>query len=1366
MRGQLARAWICLAVLCGSVQAADKLPWEEGPFAATPEATLQAAARLTPPDKAAVDILLEDRKFEFDKSRRVRKTERRVYRLLTKEALNEWSVVTAGWSPWHEERPQIQVRVISTDGMAHELDAGTISEAPVEQSGQVFRDQRRLVAPLPGMEVGAVVEWQIVVAEHRPFCDVGGLEEHFFHASIPVRSMRLVVEAPEEGPPLHQRVRGIDLAPKRSVENGVVRLEFGPLPLAIAPRLEGFLPAEMPLVPHVVIGNGSTWAEVAQHYARLVDRQIGDASYAEMARGIVGEEKSRDVIVQKLLEAVQKRVRYVGIEFGESGIVPHSPQETLKLRYGDCKDQSTLLVALLRSLGYEAHVVLLRAGRHEDLLPEVPALNAFDHAIVHVPGDAPLWIDPTAPLLRAGELPAGDKGRLALIASAATTDLVRTPEAQSADNTVICTRELVLATEDRGQLRETHEFHGTYESQVRSYYAESKPEDLRHDLERNVKQDYGIEHVAKFDYGNPRDLSTSFRISYEADGVNHGVGRPVCNVLLAPEMILEDVPFPLQQYGRRGKAGAKAGAAAEDRWERKAPLQFPRPYAKELRFRLVLPAGFLAAKLPDSFAKQFGPASISASFAAEANNLVAATFRFDSGSGRLSPDQARDLHAFLGQLHSGANGAWLATIQLEHTASQHIAQGRIREGLAEFQRLVAQYPSEMDVRMGYVESLVDAGIGAAARQEGRRATELDAKSSWAWQALGYARMYDDFGRFMGPGSDPLAAEAALRKAVEIDPKFHVARWNLAMTLEYGSGPRHYAPGPRLQEAGEQYRRLREENCQMAELPTHSLLNLAYTDRWPEVASLAAELHPSPARNALWVAALAVTADAAAAKAKAVELGDSDEARRGMLLTASDALNNARQYAGSAEMVEQALPLIPDSEARKRLQGLIAGLKSLRRMDESLLPKDDPRRLVQQLHMAAFAGSAADSALPLFVEEATRADASIALDVIRMTHAGTIRTALKTGKSRERLADTTAVLTFTSSGDAAGGYRVAVADMRWYVVRRKGELRLLPSGFAFSELGREALRHLEQGDEAGARRWLEWAAVEQPPPAGFFPDPFSASPFGFLWNGLKRNQLKIAAAVLAASAGNSDEALRTVTEFRQTSTSGWQLLQIDRVLARALAAREEWEQLLEVAERVQASHKTAEEPVQWKLLALNRLYRLDELQDLEEQRLAKLSGNARAWSEGFAAAKRGDLELARKLLRPLVDSSSEQAEPIVYNELAWDALFQDQGPTEAALADAVAANARSDYQSADYLHTLATVHAELEHPVEARKFLLQAIEARDGKPAHVDYYVLGRIAECYGFQEVAAEHYAQVIADGTANSTYNLAQRRLKRMRGQ
>ncbi|HVW36344.1 MAG TPA: hypothetical protein VHB99_03525, partial [Pirellulales bacterium] len=380
-------------------------------------------------------------------------------------------------------------------------------------------------------------------------------------------------------------------------------------------------------------------------------------------------------------------------------------------------------------------------------------------------------------------------------------------------------------------------------------------------------------------------------------------------------------------------------------------------------------------------------------------------------------------------------------------------------------------------------------------------------------------------------------------------------------------------------------------------------------------------------------------------------------------------------------------------------------------------------------------------------------------------AGAIRSARNNEKTSDRIADLTSLLEFKSDGDAEAGYRVSAEGAHWYVVKQNGELRLLPPGIGFEQLGRQALRRLDSSDEDGARRWLAWAAAELPPPAGLFADPFSSSPFGFLWDLLKRDHLQVAAAVLAAPGAKSDEVVRILSEFQQTATSKSQLLQVDRALARTFAGRNEWERLLELAERVQGTYKWADEPRQWKMLALKSLNRAEELRKLQEQGYSKLKGSERDWAEAFAAGKRGDFELSHKLLRPLADDPSAEAAPIVFNELAWNALFKDEAPAEAALKDAVKANELTNYRASAYLHTLATVHAELEHPVEARKFLMQSIDARDGKPRSEDFYVLGRIAESCGLNDAAARHYAQVEPDEAGNSTYNLAQRRLKRLPG-
>jgi hypothetical protein len=183
-----------------------------------------------------------------------------------------------------------------------------------------------------------------------------------------------------------------------------------------------------------------------------------------------------------ILDYVDAEVRYTGIEFGEAAIVPHEPSETLALKYGDCKDKATLLVAMLRAAGVPAYVALLNAGSRLDVPADLPGMGLFDHAIVFVPGaqgEADLWIDATDQYARLGQLPINDQGRRALIARPETKALVKTPESTSRDNVLLEMREVRLGENGPATVTEKTLPTGVFESHYRAFYADKPDKDTR-----------------------------------------------------------------------------------------------------------------------------------------------------------------------------------------------------------------------------------------------------------------------------------------------------------------------------------------------------------------------------------------------------------------------------------------------------------------------------------------------------------------------------------------------------------------------------------------------------------------------------------------------------------------------------------------------------------------------------------------------------------------------------------------------------------------------------------------------------------------------------------------------------------------------
>jgi len=96
------------------------------------------------------------------------------------------------------------------------------------------------------------------------------------------------------------------------------------------------------------------------------------------------------------LKYAQENIRYVGLEMGSNSHLPTAPEETLKLKYGDCKDKASLLIAILAALEIEAFPALVDTEYTKLLKDRPPAANLFNHVIVSLNYQGKqMWLDPT-----------------------------------------------------------------------------------------------------------------------------------------------------------------------------------------------------------------------------------------------------------------------------------------------------------------------------------------------------------------------------------------------------------------------------------------------------------------------------------------------------------------------------------------------------------------------------------------------------------------------------------------------------------------------------------------------------------------------------------------------------------------------------------------------------------------------------------------------------------------------------------------------------------------------------------------------------------------------------------------------------------
>lgn len=193
--------------------------------------------------------------------------------------------------------------------------------------------------------------------------------------------------------------------------------------------------------PYLAISSFADWGELAKAYRDRAATKIAvtpeiQALADDITKGMTSPRPQTEAIYHW----VARNVRYVGVFLGLGGFVPREAGEILKTKYGDCKDHTVILESLLRAKGIEATPVLISTFP-SFMLPKVPVVGAFNHAISYVPG-LDTYLDGTASFNRFGVLPGADAGKPVLLI--ASGKLAATPKGGANENTAHSRVDLTL----------------------------------------------------------------------------------------------------------------------------------------------------------------------------------------------------------------------------------------------------------------------------------------------------------------------------------------------------------------------------------------------------------------------------------------------------------------------------------------------------------------------------------------------------------------------------------------------------------------------------------------------------------------------------------------------------------------------------------------------------------------------------------------------------------------------------------------------------------------------------------------------------------------------------------------------------------
>jgi len=362
----------------------------------------------------------------------------RLIHLRTDRAANDSQETWIRYEPGRQEVEVRKARVFrrGSDGGLEISEATARDERDLSEPWYgLYYDSRAEVILFENLRAGDLVEIQYSLADvaySNELSDYFG-DFELIADTFPTRRWDYTLIAPK-GRPLYfnsplaagvssqTEARGDETVYRFSAEH-VARVESEPA-----------MPGIAEVAPYLHVSTYKSWQDVGRWYWNLVaDQMQDDGTLKKAALAATAGLSSLADKVRAIHRLVVESTRYVGLEFGIHGYKPYKATQVLQRRFGDCKDKASLLVSLLRAVGIDGEMVLLRT-RHGGRIDAQPAsLAVFDHAIAYVPA-LDLYLDGTAEFSGPGELPSEDQDVMALRVTAQGATLVRTPQLPAVNN--------------------------------------------------------------------------------------------------------------------------------------------------------------------------------------------------------------------------------------------------------------------------------------------------------------------------------------------------------------------------------------------------------------------------------------------------------------------------------------------------------------------------------------------------------------------------------------------------------------------------------------------------------------------------------------------------------------------------------------------------------------------------------------------------------------------------------------------------------------------------------------------------------------------------------------------------------------------
>lgn len=373
-----------------------------------------------------------------------------------------------------EEVKEIEAYIVLPDGTR--LKSEKIQDLNDPDNFGVYSDYRIKMITMPNVVVGSTIDWKETTLYKKPVVENNFYQSLRFSDYIPMKEVRYRIIAPK-GMKLNFKKSNTALEPRIEYAGDEVSYTWEMQNIEKI-EAEEYMPSFWDIGAGVTVSTWNDWKQLSDWIWSLYQKNLSvSPEMKKKVQELVHGRKTTTEKIQEIIDYLQTDFRYVSMNIDAHGYEPHPANEIYSNKYGDCKDQTLLAMAMLSEIGISAWPTLVYTGPDFIRADMLPMPFYFNHAILFIELDGKgYYVD----VLRKGyyyhEIPFSLAGKRAFVANDHGGFFADIPESDKTEKATISTENVQIREDGMSIVEMKAVFSRNFSIEIREMLKKSSAE--------------------------------------------------------------------------------------------------------------------------------------------------------------------------------------------------------------------------------------------------------------------------------------------------------------------------------------------------------------------------------------------------------------------------------------------------------------------------------------------------------------------------------------------------------------------------------------------------------------------------------------------------------------------------------------------------------------------------------------------------------------------------------------------------------------------------------------------------------------------------------------------------------------------------